>query len=54
MFEWTVGPVSTGHTISPQSQERGCGTSCGRSDTRPTWVLGSRTPLVRREDSEVM
>ena len=28
-------------------------TSCVRRDTRPTWVLGGRTPLVHREGSEV-
>ena len=49
-----MGPVSTGHTISRQSPERGGGPSCSGRNTRPTWVFVNRTPLVRREDSEVV
>ena len=47
-------PVSTGHPIYRQSPECGGRTSCVRRDTRPTWILGSRTPSVNREDSEVV
>ena len=48
-----VACLNRPHNISA-CLERGGGTSCGSRDTRPTWVLGSRTPLVCREDSEVL
>ena len=46
-FKWIVRPVYTGHPKYRQSPECGGRTSSVRRDTRPTWVLGSRTPLAQ-------